>query len=91
MINYLKSIKINMRNLLACICVLGVFVMLFILIKKPIPQENSQIIHMAIGQILTVAFAMVYGYFFGTTKTENDIKELDIKLKSPPNDATQTN
>jgi ABC-type nitrate/sulfonate/bicarbonate transport system permease component len=65
----------EIRNVIAVICVIGVFGLLFLLAFKAIPKENNELMYMAVGQVLALGFGVVVGYFFGSSKNETDAKK----------------
>ncbi|HLZ89962.1 MAG TPA: hypothetical protein VKQ52_22070 [Puia sp.] len=71
--NFLSGIgKTQITNIIAVISVLGVFGLLFLLCFRSIPKENSQLMYMAVSQVLGLGFGIVIGFYFGSSKTEAD-------------------
>lgn len=60
--------KTAIGNILAVIIVLGCFILMYMLIIKPIPVENKDIVLTATGFVFGGALAGVVGYFYGATK-----------------------
>ena len=67
-----KNLKINIRNVLAMVCIIGVFVLLLVLMYHPIPEGNRETVQRALDQILVVGFAVVISYFFVASKNDTD-------------------
>lgn len=62
----------EIRSIIALLCIVGVFGLLFTLVFKEIPKANSELMYMAVGQVLALGFGVVIGYFFGSSKNESD-------------------
>lgn len=58
----------DIRNILAVICTIGVFVLMYLLIIKEIPKENHDIVISAVSFVFGGALGAVYSYFFGASK-----------------------
>lgn len=58
----------EIRNIIAIISVVGAFIMLYLLIMKPIPAENKDTLNIAVGVVLGGLIGGVNGYFFGASK-----------------------
>lgn len=71
--------KSEIRNSLALVTVLGCFSLLGIMLLKPIPPENKDIINIALGFVFGGLLAGVSGYYFGASKNESDIKSTNKK------------
>ncbi|MGQ0738642.1 MAG: hypothetical protein ACT4OJ_06240 [Bacteroidota bacterium] len=66
---FLKNVtKSDIRNIIAVISVIGAFVMLYLIIIKPIPVENKETVNLAIGFVLGGLIAGVNGYYFGASR-----------------------
>lgn len=63
----------EIRNVLAVIIVVGIFVLLYLMTMKEIPKGNEGILNTAIGFVFGGALGGVIGYFFGDKK-DNDSK-----------------
>jgi len=61
--------------ILAGIITLGYFGLLAILTFKGVPEQNNDLYNTAMGALL-VAFSMVVGYWFGSSKGSADKNEL---------------
>ena len=64
--------KSEITNLLGVVIVLGCFVLLYLLIITPIPNENKDVLNIAIGFVFGGALAGVIGFFFGASKTRTE-------------------
>lgn len=64
--------RAQITNVIALVSVLGVFGLLFLLCFRAIPKENSQLMYMAVSQVLGLGFGIVIGFYFGSSKTEAD-------------------
>jgi lipoprotein signal peptidase len=60
--------KTNIAHILGVIIVLGCFVLMYLIIIKPIPAENKDVVNIAVGFIFGGALAGVTGYFYGASK-----------------------
>lgn len=67
--------KGSIRNALALIITLGCFILLYVMVMKPIPVENKDPLNIALGFVFGGALAGVVGYFFGSSKNETDAKK----------------
>lgn len=63
--------KTDIRNLLAVLWVLSTVAFQLVLMLKPLPSANNNLLNLAIGSYLSTT-GMVMSYFFGSSKTEND-------------------
>ena len=61
----MKLNKIAMY-ILGVLIIVGFFALLVILIFKPIPENNNEVLNLAIGSLLS-SFSMVVGYFYGSS------------------------
>ena len=52
--------------ILGVLIVVGFFALLVLLLFKPIPENNSEVLYLAIGSLLS-SFSMVVGYFYGSS------------------------
>ncbi|HEV7782600.1 MAG TPA: hypothetical protein VGO58_15100 [Chitinophagaceae bacterium] len=62
----------EIRNIIAIISVLGAFLMLYMIIIKPIPAENKETVNLCVGFVLGGLIAGVNGYYFGASKRDSD-------------------
>ena len=67
--------KSNIRSIIAVMSVTGSFVLLYLLVMKPIPESNKDVVLTAIGFVMGGLLGGVSGYFFGASKT--DVKNSD--------------
>lgn len=63
--------KSDIRNIIAIISVVGAFVMMYLMIIKPIPAENRDTVNIAVGVVLGGLIGGVNGYYFGASKTDS--------------------
>lgn len=76
MSEFFKNIgKNDIRNILAVISVLGCFVLLYLMMIKPIPVENKDIMNIATGFVFGGLLAGVAGFYFGSSKSEVESKK----------------
>ena len=69
MTEFLKKItKSDIRNILACISVLGFFAVIVLLIMKPVPDNNRDLINVVIGFLGAGLVGGVAGFYFGASK-----------------------
>lgn len=69
--------KTEIRNIIAIITVIGGFIMLYLMIIKPIPAENKDTVNLAVGVILGGLIGGVNGYYFGSSKNQNQTEGKD--------------
>ncbi len=62
----------EIRNILAVISVVGSFIVLYLLIIKPLPVENKETVNLALGFTLGSLIAGVNGYYFGASKSDKE-------------------
>ncbi len=72
-----KISSTEIRNVLAIITTLGCFILLYLLIIKPIPVQNKDVLNVAVGFVFGGALGGVMGFFFGSSK--QDSKEVNGK------------
>lgn len=60
--------KTSIAHILGVIIVIGSFFLVYLLIMKPIPIENKDVVNIAVGFIMGGALAGVTGYFYGASK-----------------------
>ncbi len=58
----------EIRNIIAVIAVIGAFILLYLMIIKPIPSENKDTLNIAIGFVFGGLIGGVSGFFFGASK-----------------------
>jgi hypothetical protein len=63
--------KSDIRNSISIIVVLGSFALLYIMLIKPVPPANKDIVLTSIGFVLGGALSGVVGYYFGSSKPEH--------------------
>lgn len=66
-----KLTKTDTRTILAVICALGCFSLIGMLAFVEIPRANESLYNVAVGGLMGV-LGVVFGYYFGSTKTESD-------------------
>lgn len=69
--------KTDIRNSLAIFIVWGTYILLYIMLVKPIPPGNKDVLNTIVGFIFGGALAGVVGFYFGSSKTNarNDNNE----------------
>lgn len=67
-----KITKSDIRNILAIITVLGVFVLLVLMLFKEIPATNKDPFTQSVGFVLGGFLGGVCGFYFGASKNETD-------------------
>lgn len=73
MVEFLRRItKNDIRNVIAIIIVLGCFILVYLMIIKPVPPENKDMLNIVAGFVFGGALAGVVGYYFGSSKAEGD-------------------
>ena len=79
---WFKVSSTEIRNLLAIIITLGCFSLLLLLIVKPVPSDNKDILNIAIGFIFGTGFAGVISFFYGASKADGISKSETIEKKT---------
>jgi uncharacterized membrane protein YdjX (TVP38/TMEM64 family) len=70
--------KTDVRNSISLFIVIGTFILMYIMLVKPIPAENKEIVNIAVGFIFGAGFGGVVGYHFSSSKTDkHTINEKD--------------
>lgn len=64
----------EIRNILAVISVVGAFIVLCMIIMKPIPEGNKDTVNLALGIILGGLVGGIAGYYFGASKDNSTPK-----------------
>jgi len=67
------NLKENITEVLAVVIVLMSFIFLIVVLYKPIPAENKDLVNLAVGFIIGTAMSGVIGYYFGTSKKRDSI------------------
>jgi hypothetical protein len=75
-----KIANVEVRNILAVITTIGTFAVLYLLIIKPVPVENKDILYASVGFIFGGALSAVFGFYYGASKV-NNVKEDETKPK----------
>ena len=60
----------EIRNILSVIIVIGAFSVLTLIIFKPIPEVNKDVVNIAIGLVLGGPVGGVIGYYFAASKKD---------------------
>jgi hypothetical protein len=72
MTEFLKKIsKSDIRNILAILSVVGFFIVIILLILKPVPVDNKDVVNVIIGFLGAGLIGGVAGYYFGASKGES--------------------
>jgi hypothetical protein len=66
--------KTDIRNILAIITTLGCFILLYLLQVKAVPIENKDVLNIAVGFVFGGALSGVMGFYFGSSKQDNEPK-----------------
>ncbi len=64
--------KVVFINALALIIVLCSFAFLFLMLFIKVPKENEALINVISGAILVGGVGAIIGYFYGSSKAQND-------------------
>jgi phosphotransferase system glucose/maltose/N-acetylglucosamine-specific IIC component len=64
--------KTEIRNLLAVCSLLGCLTLIGLMQVHPVPEQNKDILNIAIGFLFGSCLSPVFQFFFGASKTEND-------------------
>ena len=76
MTEWLKRISTgDIRNIIAVISVVGAFLVMYLIINKPIRVENKETVNLALGFVLGGLIAGVNGYYFGASKSSESEKK----------------
>lgn len=68
----MKKLWINLsstdiRNIIAVVFVLGVLIYIYVLVFKPVPPENKDLVNVLGGTVIS-SLGIVLGYYFGASK-----------------------
>ena len=63
--------KTEIRNIIAVMAVIGCFTLLYLMIIKPIPIENKDVLNVAVGFVFGGLLGGVSGFFFGNSKNDS--------------------
>lgn len=74
-----KITKSDIRNIISIIFVLGVIGYIYILIFKPVPSENKDLVNVLGGTVIS-SLGVVLGFYFGSSKSETDTKAGKSKI-----------
>lgn len=61
----------EIRNILAVIYIIGVLIYVYVLVFKPVPPENKDLVNVLGGTVITSA-GMILSYFFGASKGDSN-------------------
>lgn len=78
----MKSLKDYFQFGLGFIIVGGFFALLYLLVSKEVPSQNSDVLNLVIGALIG-SFSTIVGYFFGSSKGSSEKTEL---LSKKPGD-----
>jgi len=70
-----KIANVEVRNILAVVTVICTFLLLYLLIVKPVPGENKDILYAAVGFVFGGALSAVMGFYYGSMKTDKKEEE----------------
>jgi hypothetical protein len=65
-----KIANVEVRNILAVITVVCTFLLLCLLIIKPVPVSNKEILYSAVGFVFGGALSAVMGFYYGSSKID---------------------
>jgi hypothetical protein len=74
-----KDIKDTYQYVLGALIVIGFFVLLYMLIRKEVPEVNKDLLNLVVGALIG-SFATIVGYFFGSSKGSAEKNDL---IKKP--------
>lgn len=69
---------------LAALIIVGFFTILALLVLKPVPQINSEILYLVVGTLIG-SFTSVVGYFFGSSAGSKQKTEIISKKNNELN------
>lgn len=72
--------KASVRNALALLGIISNTVLIFTLMRYPIPAPNEGAVNIILGAWITGTGIQVYNYFFGSSKGETDSKNAQIEV-----------
>lgn len=74
----MKKINEIYAYILAGLLIVGFFILLFLLVIKPIPVQNSELLYLVTGTLLG-SFTSVVSYFFGSSMGSKQKTEILAK------------
>lgn len=69
-----KITKADIRNIISVLYVCGVLAYVYVLIFKPVPAENKDLINVIGGNVIG-GLGIILGYYYGASKTETKKEE----------------
>jgi succinate-acetate transporter protein len=75
--------KGEIRNTIALSMVFLSFSFLFALLFVEIPKENENMINIVAGAVLVSGLAQIVGFYFGSSKSEQDSKQQAADNQNP--------
>lgn len=62
----------DVRSIISVLSIVGAFVVICLLIFKPIPAENKDTLNLTVGVVLGGLIGGVNGYYFGASKKDDN-------------------
>lgn len=76
--DFLQNIRRqDIRNALAFAIVTWCFIIVLVMLFHPIPPDNKDLLNMVIGFVFGGTLSGVIGFFFGSSKKQNNYQETD--------------
>jgi hypothetical protein len=82
------NIKIDFQGVISILVLFMTIAIVGIILFKPIPAENKDVVNFVLGVVVGTAFVSVINYWVGSSKGSADKNEI-IKIK--PNNTTISN
>ncbi len=70
--------KVEVRNIIAVLAVVGTYILLYMMIIKPIPAENKETLNISIGFVFGGLVGGISGFLYGASKQRNAKTENEI-------------
>lgn len=71
----MKTIRDYFQYGLGFVIVAGFFALLYLLIIKEVPEQNSEVLNLIIGALIG-SFTTIVGYFYGSSKGSSEKTDL---------------
>lgn len=65
---WLNLSSTDIRNIIAVVFVIGVLLYIYVLVFKPVPPENKDLVNVLGGTVIS-SLGIVLGYYFGASKS----------------------
>jgi len=75
---WLNLSSTDIRNIIAVVFVIGVLLYIYVLVFKPVPPENKDLVNVLGGTVIS-SLGIVLGYYFGASKSSGTPRKTEIE------------